>query len=636
MKRTTSGISKTKTYRNISRKKLLIFKISAVVLALIFIVLLEVVLRFAGYGSNFPLFIEAENKPGYIYMNLNVSNKYFLGTNNATTGYRELFKSEKDPGTRRIFVLGASTGIGYPYLKNGSFHRWLQYAMNESFPEENIEIINLSLTAINSYTIRDFGKEIVHYDPDAVLIYAGHNEYYGALGVGAVNSLGGYPSLVNFVLQMREYRLVQLISNGMGKIQHFISSAPEKEETLMKKMVAEQSIRFNSETYKDGMEQFSYNFEQLLDGLNQHNVPVFLSTIASNEKDIKPFISDSTSAENSAKAYFQKGKTDYSNAEYQKAKENFIKAKELDMLRFRAPSEINEIIIDFSKNYDNIHLVDNFSEFTRNSPHLSIGNELMVEHVHPNLQGYSLIAHNFYKALQKENVLDLEWKNSWSLEDLRTKMPITEFDSLQGAYEIMILKQGWPYYEKVEFENLNLRTPQKIARRLALRKITWEQAMDELYIHYYRTQDFASALKVSEAVVLEYPEAPQFYIKAGDLAAQMGNYEKAISIYKKSFKLEKSVATARKITVNLIQNDKFEEAISYLDFIAKTDPRDNVSVKISNDLKSLEKNSGIGRKLILAEIYYQIGAASRARKNLEEYLETNPNDAEALKLLKKL
>lgn len=636
MKRTASGKTKTKTSRNISRKKLLIFKISAVVLALIFIVLLEVILRFSGYGSDFPLFIEAENKPGYIYMNPNISDKYFFGTNNATTGYRELFKSEKDPGTRRIFVLGASTGIGYPYLKNGSFHRWLQYAMNETFPEENIEIINLSLTAINSYTLRDFAKEIVHYDPDAVLIYAGHNEYYGALGVGAVNSLGGYPFLVNFALQLREYKLVQLISNGIGKVQGLFEAEKQEEETLMKKMVAEQSIPFDSETYKDGIEQFSYNFEYLLEGLNQHNVPVFLSTIASNEKDIKPFISDTTSAENSAKAFFKKGKTNYSNAEYQKAKENFIKAKELDMLRFRAPSEINMIIVDFSKTYDNINLVDNFSEFTKNSPHLSIGNELLVEHVHPNLQGYSLIAHNFYKALQKENVLDLEWKNPWSLEELRIKMPITDLDSLQGAYEIMMLKQGWPYYEQLEFVNTNLSVPQKIARRLALRKITWEQAMEELYVHYYQKKDLEEALKVSEAVILEYPEAPQFYIKAGDLAAQIENYEKAISIYKKSFKLEKSVTTARKITVNLIQNDEFEDAISYLDFIAETDPRDHVSVKIRNDLKSLEKDSGIGRKLILAEIYFRVGAASKAKKNLEEYLETNPNDGEALKLLKKL
>ncbi len=635
MKRQDSGKSTLKTSENISRKKLLIFKVSAVLLALIFIILLEVFLRLIGYGSDFPLFTEPENKPGYIYMNPEVSNKYFFGTNNATAGYRELFKAEKDSATKRIFVLGASTGIGYPYLKNGSFHRWLQYAMNETFPEDKIEIINLSLTAINSYTLRDFGKELGNYNPDAVLIYAGHNEYYGALGVGAVNSLGGYPSLVNFALQLREYRLVQLISNGIGKVQALFKAEKQEEETLMKKMVAEQSIAFNSETYKDGIDQFRYNFEKLLTDLDSNDIPVFLSTIASNEKDIQPFISDSTSAENSAAQYFQKAQKAYSEKKYQEAKTNFIKAKELDMLRFRAPAEINEIIRSFDT-YEHVHLVDTYADFTEKSPHLSIGNELLVEHVHPNLQGYSLIAYNFYQALEREKVLDLEWKNSWSLEELRAEMPITELDSLQGAYEIMMLKQGWPYYEKLEFDSSNLSEPEKIAGRLALRKITWEQAMESLYVHYYKIQNFESALKISEAISLEYPNEPKFYVKAGDLAAQIDNYKKAISLYKKAFKLESSVATARKVTVNLIKDDQFKEAIFYLEFIEKNDARDIMSKKLKSDLISLSKDSVANRKLKLAELYYQVGQDSRAKKLLDEFLQTNPGNTEAENLLKKL
>ncbi|SDS42159.1 hypothetical protein [Gramella sp. MAR_2010_147] len=627
--------SKMKDTGNFSRKKLLIFKISAVFLALMFIVLLEMILRFTGYGSDFPLFIEAENKPGYLYMNPNVSNKYFFGTNNATAGYRELFKAEKDSETKRIFVLGASTGIGYPYLKNGSFHRWLQYAMNENFPEQNIEVINLSLTAINSYTLKDFAKKLSAYHPDAVLIYAGHNEYYGALGVGAVNSLGGYPALVNIALQLREYRLVQLISGGIGKIQSLFKAKNQKEETLMKKMVAEQSISFGSETYRDGIEQFRYNFQELLENLNQNDIPVFLSTIASNEKDIRPFISDSTSMGKSANDYFLTAKDDYEKANYQQAKQNFIKAKNLDMLRFRAPSEINEIIRSFETN-ENVYLVDSEVIFTENSPHLSIGNELLVEHVHPNLQGYSLIGYNFYEALKNNNVLDLDWKSSWTLKEFRSKMPVTELDSLQGAYEVMMLKQGWPYYEQVRFDSSNLSIPEKIAGQLALRKISWEQAMESLYGHYYNIQDFEAALKISEAILLEYPNEPEFYIKAGDLAAKINDSEKALNIYKKTFKLKPSVTVARKITVNLIKSDQFLEAISYLEFIEKKDPGDIISKKLRSDLVSISVDSVSNKKLILAEVYYQVGMNERSKKLLDEFLKINPENAEARNLLKKL
>ncbi len=635
MQEKLSGNTKGASSGNIDRKKLLIFKISAVVLALLFIVLLEVILRFTNYGSDFPLFVEAENKPGYIYMNPNVSNKYFFGTDNATSGYREIFKVQKEEDTKRIFVLGASTGIGYPYLKNGSFHRWLQYAMNENFPEEHIEIINLSLTAINSYTLRDFAEELPKYEPDAVLIYAGHNEYYGALGVGAVNSLGGYPSVVNLALQIREFRLVQLISNAIGKFQTLFKAEKQQEETLMKKMVAEQSIPLDSETYQDGIHQFQYNFERLLKDLNDQNIPVFLSTIASNEKDIKPFISDSTSTKNSAENYFQQGKIAYANTEYEKAKENFIKAKELDMLRFRAPSKINNIIKSFEK-YEHVYLVDTEAAFTKQSPHLSIGNELLVEHVHPNLQGYSLIAYSFYKALERDNVLDLNWNKTWTLKELRQKMPITQLDSLQGAYEVMMLKQGWPYYEKPNRKPGKLGVPEKIARELALRKISWEQAMESLYRHYYETKDMESALKIAEAISLEYPEEAQFFIKAGDLALEMEKSEKAVSFYKKAFNLERSVGTARKIVVNLITNQQFKEAISYLEYIQKNDPRDFMSKKLKSDLTFLLNDSVPNKELKLAEVYYQVGQNKKSRKLLEEFLEINPGHIEAKNLLKKL
>ena len=99
-------------------------------------------------------------------------------------------KKMKDDSTLRIFVLGESTTIGYPFFHNGSFHRWLQYRLMHTFPDRQFEIINLSLTAVNSYTVLGFAKELIRYKPDAVLIYTGHNEFYGTLGVGSSSRIG--------------------------------------------------------------------------------------------------------------------------------------------------------------------------------------------------------------------------------------------------------------------------------------------------------------------------------------------------------------------------------------------------------------------------------------------------------------
>ena len=39
--------------------------------------------------------------------------------------------------------------------------------------------------------------------PDLIIIYAGHNEYYGALGVGSVETLGDTRFLVNTVIWLK-------------------------------------------------------------------------------------------------------------------------------------------------------------------------------------------------------------------------------------------------------------------------------------------------------------------------------------------------------------------------------------------------------------------------------------------------
>ena len=79
--------------------------------------------------------------------------------------------------------------MGFPYPNNISFQRMLKYQLQKTNPDKDIEIINLALTAINSYTFYDFAQELVHFEPDAIFIYGGHNEYYGALGVGSNNTL---------------------------------------------------------------------------------------------------------------------------------------------------------------------------------------------------------------------------------------------------------------------------------------------------------------------------------------------------------------------------------------------------------------------------------------------------------------
>src|SRR6201994_4904622 len=157
------------TARSLSRNRLRTFRVLAFVLPFVFLLALEGGLRLFHYGYDPALFIEAPGNSDYWIFNPAASRRYFSDQLEATTGNREPFRKVKEAGTVRIFVLGESTTIGYPYFHNGSFHRWLQYRLMREFPDKKMEIINVSLTAVNSYTVLGFAKELVHYQPDAVL-----------------------------------------------------------------------------------------------------------------------------------------------------------------------------------------------------------------------------------------------------------------------------------------------------------------------------------------------------------------------------------------------------------------------------------------------------------------------------------
>jgi hypothetical protein len=266
-------------------KRLVALKVVTILIPFLALFLLEMALRVFHYGYDPSLFIEYAQDPRYLVLNPDASKRYFPDPSLAPSGNSEPFKKIKDKNTCRIFILGESTTIGYPYFHNGSFHRWLQYRLMRTFPDRNFEIINLSLTAVSSYTISGFGKELVNYEPDAILIYSGQNEYYGAMAVGSANSLSGNPTMIHLTLQLRQLRLGQLFSGLYKRITGtFRKSNANAGETLMQRMADDQSISFRSAVYYKGIDQFRSNMEPLLHLFNENHIPVFVSNLVSNEK----------------------------------------------------------------------------------------------------------------------------------------------------------------------------------------------------------------------------------------------------------------------------------------------------------------------------------------------------------------
>jgi lysophospholipase L1-like esterase len=618
-----------------------LFRIIAITLPLILIVLIELMLRLFHCGYDTSVFIPMPGNKEYLVFNPDASKRYFTDPLIATSGNREPFKRIKDPGTLRIFVLGESTTIGYPYFHNGSFHRWLQFRLMQTNPGKKIEIINLALTAINSYTVLGFAREVAKQQPDAVLIYTGHNEYYGALGVGSTNRLNGSSALINTLLWLRQWRVIQLLTRVYRAVERvFVKRESQTGKTRMELMVADEQIAYASPLYARGVRQFRDNMDATLAIFQRSSIPVFFSNLVSNLRDQRPLAAitapqgpDSTDAVYN----YSLATSAWQHGDYVTAKQDFILAKDLDALRFRAPETLNAIINQLCSKYSgNTHLVDTRAAFDSASEHGIPGSNLLLEHVHPNLAGYALMSDVFYQSLRKADILPPPDSPAFTLQQLTREMPITPVDSLNGAFRIDNLKHNWPFNNGAKDagppsrQAYHLTTEESdLAYALAFEHLPWEEAMRQLYDYYSKTEDWTRAAVVMEALCLEHPADAALFEKTAMLYGKADNKEKAINYFKQAFLREPSFDKARYLFVLNLQRDQPAAALPWLDYAIANNTSSMPLTKVrtaTQTILSLEQRlaSDTANKTLIdsiANTYDRMGnhaAALKYRKNQKQ------------------
>jgi tetratricopeptide (TPR) repeat protein len=632
-----------------SGKRTVWLKTVSLLLPFLVLFLLETGLRIFHYGYDTSLFMGYPRDQRYLVLNPNASKKYFTDPAMAPTGNSEPFKKVKDENTCRIFVLGESTTIGYPYFHNGSFHRWLQYRLTRTFPGRQFEIINLSVTAVNSYTVLGFAKELVDYQPDAVLIYSGHNEYYGTLGVASTSRLSGNRTLIRLMLELRRLRLTQLLTNGYRRLAGLLRAGKNYSgETLMQVMVADGHIPYGSVIYQRGLDQFEANMDEALKLLSDRHIPVYISNLVSNEKDMKPFVS--VEPVNNAASQYSLGRLAYERGDTGQARAYFTKAVDLDGLRFRAPAAMNGIIADLCGKYSDAHLVDARAEFGDWSAGHLIGNELLLEHVHPNLKGYALLSDAFYRELKRTHFFSAgggqDTAAEITLRQLMKDMPLTALDSLSGAYKIEKLKRNWPFNEGSAQDSLPVVTEeQRLAYDVAFGKMRWQTAMDSLYEQYMATGDLVRARTIMEAMTLEHPQDAAYFERVANIYGKLNALQQAAFYFRQAFGLDPSFERARTLFVLYLGFDHPNEAMPYIDYAVKSmpDPRVAMVKRYTEQVIRLERAVPTDDPLhktsadsTIASLYITMGNQAGACVRLEKILKRDPRNPNALAWLSRL
>ncbi len=275
----------------LSRGRRALFTAGLVLLPILILAGLEAGLRIFRYGGNLSLFVSAPDAASPYYgVNRDVGRRYFRLTSFNPSPRKDLFLKQKPANGFRVFVLGESSAAGFPYGNNVTFPRILNRRLADAFPEKRVEVVNTAMTAITSYTLLDFMDEILEQQPDALVVYAGHNEFYGALGAASMESLGRNGNVVRAWLKLRRFRTFLLVRDAAGLIRKAAASGRpsgrsgggDAMETEMSRIADDQPIPLGSPVYESAKKQFRRNLGDILSKAKAADVPVFIGDLASN------------------------------------------------------------------------------------------------------------------------------------------------------------------------------------------------------------------------------------------------------------------------------------------------------------------------------------------------------------------
>lgn len=559
----------------LSRKKKIAFAFIAAVLSLASILLMEGCLRLFRYGGDPRLFVTAPVEGRrFLTCNREIGRQYFPCLAKAPKPSWDAFLKDKPSNGVRLFVLGGSTAAGFPYGNNLMFSRILNVRLQETFPDRKIEIVNTAISATNTFTQLDFLDEILAQKPDAILIYSGHNEFYGALGVASRESLGQSPSVARAYLKLRRLRLFVLVQDAVGLVRGVQEQGADYDPsaTLMERMVGAKAIPLDSRLYGQGTEQFAENLDRIYQKARVAGVPIVISELVSNLRNQRPFVSMATGSTPAADLVFRDAQALDQQGDCEQARRLYLKAKDLDALRFRASEQFNEIIHETARRYGGA-VVPMKSRFEAASPEGIIGDHLMVDHLHPNVDGCFLMAAAFFDTIRDTNVLDLPWDRAAvkPMESYRQNWGMTDLDTACAGLNIRYLKGGWPFQPQAG-PNRSLQSfqPQGEADTLALRVLTDEQysiilAHHDLAQQYERQSRYLEAYHEYRALYHSVPWTTIFLNGAAKNLLRLKRTDEVPPLLARSLEIHETFFALRWMGHLLVNQGRFAEAIPYLE-----------------------------------------------------------------------
>lgn len=545
----------------------------------------ELALRVVWKGGAIPVFVRAPAAMGdYLVPNPALAERYFAIEQHPPAPLFEPFAAVKPAHGFRVFVLGESTAAGFPWPPNGTFSRLLQDVLRDAMPGDSVEVINLAIPATNTYATLDQANAVIAQHPDAVLIYVGQNEYYGALGVGSTESIGSSPPLVRTYLWLERFRTFMLLRKVVvGVRRAFAKARPPGQQqaaSFMEVVAGNQQITLGGPAYDAGVRQFRGNLERILGRFRAARVPVFIASLVTNERDMRPFASSANAQPGGADAAYDSARAADARGDSLDARRLYVKARDLDVIRFRAPSEFNTVIRDVAKE-EGATYVPVVEAFRAASPEGIIGRNLILEHLHPNQAGVALIGREFWNALDSAKFLGHPAARADSIKPWDAYvagMDLTPFDRRMVQYTVTTLTTRWPFVPAARDSDYRGTYkpvgPVDSLAFLASAGLSWRQAKLDVGQSYEARGFPDSALTEYRGLIRDLPLAEPPYRLTGHALLEMKDTAGAVQYLERAYAIQPTGYSAFTLGMVAAKAKDYEHAVWYLRQAAQVDPND--------------------------------------------------------------
>jgi tetratricopeptide (TPR) repeat protein len=608
-----------------SSRRYAILLATTLALPLLILVSVEAVLRLVQPEDRLSLFVRAPDVNGdYLVANRLVGERWFSGIDNPPAPAHELFARVKPARSFRIFVMGESAAAGFPYPRNVEFSRLLADVLRDVLPGDSVEVVNVAIAATNSFAVLDMAGEVAAQHPNAVLIYAGHNEYYGALGAASRVSVPGGVTAVRAYLRLIHLRLVLALRNGMARVMARKKSSGDLEAaSLMEILARDRQIPLGGDRYEAGVNQFENNLESICRLFKQKGIPVFVGSLASNLRDQPPFAANANGAAGSANSAFEAGRAALASGDTTLADSLYTRARDLDVVRFRAPSEFNRVIRRVTARAGASY-VPVAEAFVAASPGGAPGSNIFLEHVHPTRAGQALIGRVFFESLLASRVLgraaDTTRLRPW--DDYVRGAELTPFDERIAYHTTRTLKSRWPFVpvsRQVDYRGTYI--PANLLDSLAFAVSAgsrWELAKLQLAGDYERRSQFDSAVAEYAGLARDTPLSNEPWLLTARALGRAGRTDDAEAALKRAVAIHPTPMALNVLGTRAAQRHDPATAIPYFEQSLSLDPAQ------PEILYQLTLQYGVTRNLAAAR-----GTALR----LAQIAPTHPGLPQVLKLL---